>query len=136
MSASSKDASKKKFPLWLWLPRLLAAAILAMAAYQKLVGAPVEMALFTELGMEPTGRLLIGVIEASCALLLLSPYSAVGAVLSSAVMTGALIAHATKIGFTIDGDPSIMAAWAVVMTCSLLVVYVRRSELPLIGDTL
>ncbi len=107
-----------------------------MAAFNKLAGAPAAIALFRRLGMEPTGRLVVGVIEAGCVLLLLSPYAAVGGVVSSAVMTGALIAHVTKIGFTIHGDPTIMLAWTVVMGCSLLVAYVRRAELPFIGDTL
>jgi hypothetical protein len=124
-------------PKWHWGPRLVCAAIMAFVAYLKLTGNAGDIALFTQLGMEPTGRILIGVIEGICALLLVSPYAAVGGVLTSAVMVGAVIAHATKIGFIVNDDGGLhIILLLVVIVCSLTVAYVRRRELPLIGDTL
>lgn len=124
-------------PLWLWIPRTVAAGIMLFVAYLKLTGNPADVKLFTELGMEPTGRLLVGAYEGACGLILLSPYAATGGVLTSAVMLGAFIAHATKIGFVVHGDGGAhVGLLVVVMTCSLLVAWVRRRELPLIGDTL
>lgn len=124
-------------PTWHWLPRLLAAAIMGFVAYLKLTQNPADVALFAQLGMEPTGRILIAVIEAICALMLLSPYSAMGGVLTSAVMLGAIIAHATKLGLVVQGDGGKhVALLAVVMISALAVSYVRRRELPLVGETL
>ncbi len=136
MSARDKSPIPEP-PLWHWIPRLIAAVIMALVAYLKLTGNPADVALFTELGMEPAGRILTGIIEGICALLLLSPYAPVGGVLTSAVMVGAFIAHATKIGFIVHDDGGKhMILLAVTMTSALLVAYVRRAELPLIGDTL
>jgi len=129
--------SAERPPLWLWVPRLLAAAAMAVVAYLKLTNNPADVALFAELGMEPTGRLLIGAIEGGCALLLLSPYAPVGGVFTCAVMTGAIIAHATKLGLIVDGDGGKhVMLLAAVTICAVTVAYVRRRELPLLGDTL
>ncbi|MCA9619962.1 MAG: hypothetical protein KC731_13145 [Myxococcales bacterium] len=136
MSAADKRPAPEA-PLWLWLPRLVAAGIMAFVAFLKLTGNPADVSLFTLLGMEPHGRILVGLVEGACALLLLSPYAATGGVLTSAVMVGALIAHATKIGFVVQGDGGThILLLVVVMTSALVVAYVRRAELPLIGDTL
>lgn len=124
-------------PIWHWLPRLLAAAVMGFVAFLKLTNNPADVALFTQLGMEPTGRILIAVIEGVCALLLLSPYAALGGVLTSAVMLGAIIAHATKLGFIVQNDGGKhVALLAVVMLSALTVSFVRRRELPLVGETL
>jgi hypothetical protein len=124
-------------PAWHWLPRLLAAGVMAYVAYLKVTANPADVALFSVLGMEPAGRILVALIEGVCALLLVSPYAAVGGVLTSAVMMGALIAHATKIGFIVEGDGGRhILLWAVVTASALAVAYVRRRELPLVGETL
>jgi len=124
-------------PKWLWVPRLVAAAVMALVAYLKLTGNPADVALFTELGMEPAGRIITGVIEALCAVLLLSPYAPVGGVLTSAVLVGAAIAHLTKLGLIVQNDGGKHVILLVItMGCALTVAYIRRAELPLIGDTL
>ncbi|KAB2836777.1 DoxX family protein, partial [bacterium] len=78
----------------LWIFQLVPAVILFGTAYGKLSSKPNEVQLFTVLGMEPTGRFIIGIVEGLAALLLLSPrYSAGGAFLALGTMLGALIAH-------------------------------------------
>jgi len=133
----TKGKVEDKAPAWLWIPRIAAAAVMALVAYLKLTGNPADVALFEQLGMEPYGRVMTGLIEAACALALMSPYAAVGGVVTSGVMTGAIIAHATKLGFIVnnDGGKHVMLL-ALVMACSLLVAYVRRRHLPFIGETL
>jgi putative oxidoreductase len=129
--------SAPQHPVWLWVPRLFVVAVMVFVSYLKLTGNAADIALFTELGMEPYGRVAIGLIEGACALLMLSHYAAVGGVLTSAVMTGAVIAHVTKLGIIVDGDGGKhVMLLAAVMLCSLAVAYVRRRELPLVGDTL
>ena len=122
---------------WLWIPQLIVVAILGPIGWSKLVGSPAEIELFTMLGMEPTGRILIGVIEMGAAALLLTPYAANGAVLAIAVMMGALIAHSTHLGFdpTAEGGIFVVLLFVVLISANV-VVYFRRKELPFIGDTL
>ena len=108
----------------LWICKLIACGFLAWAGYLKLTHAQVEVDLFTELGMEPVGRLLIGGLEIGAVILLLIPQSAVyGALLGVGVMCGAIIAHATKIGF---GGPFPLAI--LVLLCCVTVLYIRRND--------
>lgn len=117
--------------LWLWIPRLAAAAILIPVAYGKLTAAPAEVALFSELGMEPQGRIIIGVVEITAGALLLTPQAATGALLAVSVMCGAIIAHATVIGF----DPKHAWLLLTVLVSGLVVMYAQRDRLPLVGRT-
>lgn len=116
----------------LLLARLVAAAILVPVASMKLLGRPADVALFAHLGMEPTGRLLIGAIELLAGFLLLTPYAASGALLAVGVMLGAIIAHATFLGFDLRHGWMLLAVFG----CSLGVLIARRGDLPLIGRTL
>ena len=84
----------------LWLCQLGACAILAMAGYSKVSGAPSDVALFTQLGMEPDGRLTVGVLELISALGLLHSVSApYAALIGAGVLTGAGLAHMGPLGF-------------------------------------
>ncbi len=117
----------------IWIFQIIPAAILLTTSYGKLASGPVEVGLFTELGMEPTGRFLIGVVEGLAALFLLTRrFSATGALLAVGTMIGALIAHITIIGF----DLKHTLLLSTVLICSLIVVVARRRHLPLIGKTM
>lgn len=120
-----------------YLAQGLAAVILAMASATKFLGAPDAVLMFEKLGMEPTGRFVIAVVEMTAALLLLSPFAALGAALAVAVMSGAIIAHATRIGIVVNGDGGQLFGMLVaVLISSAYVLVRRRRELPLIGKTL
>lgn len=115
----------------LWIPRLAAAAILIPVAYGKLTASPSEVALFMSLGMEPQGRIIIGMVELTAGALLLSPQAASGALLAVSVMCGAIIAHVTVLGI------DLRHAWLLltVLLSSLIVLYVNRGDLPIVGRT-
>jgi len=133
----TKGKIERKAPLWLWIPRIAAAAVMAFVAYLKLTGNPADIALFTQLGMEPYGRVATGLLEGTCALALMSPYEGVGGVVTSGVMTGAIIAHATRLGLEVNGDGGKhVMLLALVMVCALVITWVRRRHLPFIGETL
>ena len=59
-------------------------------------------------------------------------FSAIGSLLGVAVMVGALIAHATELGFDLKYNSML---FVVLVTCAL-VFWVRRGHLPIIGRTL
>lgn len=121
----------------LWAFQLTTAAILFIASYGKLTSQPGAVMLFTELGMEPTGRYLIGIIEGFSALLLITNRAAAtGALLSVGTMLGALIAHVTVLGFNVMGDHGKhVLLLCIVLTFSLVVAILRRQQLPLIGNS-
>ena len=109
-----------------WILQLCIITMLAPAAYFKLTGHEGAIDLFTMLGMEPTGRYIIGFLEATACVLLLTPNSAVhGAILSLGIMIGAVIAHFSKIGF---GDMFDYSSIALVI-CSSAIIYLRRKQI-------
>ncbi|MFK5956397.1 MAG: DoxX family protein [Planctomycetota bacterium] len=120
-----------------FLAQLIAASLLLLAAYSKFVSAPESVEMFNTLKMEPVGRYLAAVIELTAALLLLSPFAALGSLLAVAMMCGAILAHTTRIGFDVQGDGGMLVAMlACVLLCSSYVLYTRRKELPIVGSTL
>ena len=122
----------------LWVLQIVSAAILLWAGVTKFMATPGNVFVFTELGMEPTGRFLIGVIECLAAIALLTKgYAALGALFGFGTMCGAIIAHGSVLGFDVQGDRGLHIALLVTVAIStLLIVIARRGSLPLIGSTL
>ena len=88
------------------------------------------------LDMEPTGRYVIAVIELAAALLIVSPFAALGSVMAVSVMCGALIAHLTQLGLVVNNDGGRMVGMlVVVLLCAAYVLVSRRKEIPFVGDT-
>lgn len=124
-------------PVVQWALRIAAASVLIPVGYLKLSANPGDVELFAMLAMEPHGRVIIGFVELAAGLLLLSPHAAIGALLSTGVMFGAVIAHVTVLGVNVDGDGGKhVMLLAMVLVSSLLVLYARRSEIPIVGRTL
>lgn len=109
-----------------WILQVCIAAALIPSAYLKLTGSPESVATFTQLGMEPAGRYIIGFIEAAACLLLLTPTSAAyGGLLTVCLMLGAVLAHLTKLGFH---DVSCVICIALLIA-SAMVTYLRRMQI-------
>lgn len=118
--------------------QLVAALVIGWAGVTKLLSTEGNVFIFTELGMEPFGRYLIGVVETvAAALLLTRGFAAIGALLTIGMMCGATIAHVTVLGLDVQGDGGahivlLVLVWATAGT----VLVARRRSLPLIGRTL
>ena len=127
---------KKSSLIISWIFQLIVAGILFMTLPGKFGGEAMPVALFTELGMEPHGRYLTASVELIAGILILIPASSVyGAFLAAGVMSGALIGHITKLGF--EGDLGSMGMMAVVVFVSaLIVLFIRRRQLPIISRML
>ena len=54
-----------------WILQILCAIVLFGTSWVKLSSKPSEVYLFTQLGMEPSGRYIIGIVEGLAALLFL-----------------------------------------------------------------
>ena len=117
-----------------WVLRIVPAFIVGRAAWMKFAGAAGPVGIFEALHMEPGGRLLIGLIEALCVVLLLSPrLSAWGAILCLGVMSGAVIAHATVLGFS--GAAGMLFVMALVSgAASLALIYRLRHQVPFVRN--
>ncbi len=114
-----------------WFCQLAAAAILLQTLFFKFTGAPESVAIFSQLGAEPWGRIGIGVAELVAAVLLLVPASAaLGALVAAGLMVGAVGSHLLVLGVEVQGDGGLLFGLAlVVLAASLTVLTLRRQEL-------
>lgn len=113
-----------------WLFRLLAAVIFLQTLYFKFSAAPESVYIFSTLGMEPWGRIGTGIAELIVSLLLIVPRTAwLGALGGLGVISGAILAHLTKLGIEVQGDGGLVfyLALAVFASC-LAVLYLHRGE--------
>ncbi len=120
-----------------WTARIVAAAILGMAAVPKLVGAPEAVAMFENLGAGAYGRITLGVFEAAAVILLLVPRTAgVGGLLTSGILTGAVLTHLTILGVAPNGDPSMFVMAVVGLASGLTVSWLHRGRIPVVNQFL
>ena len=115
----------------LWVLRILSALILLQTLYFKFTAAPESVYIFTRLGMEPVGRIGIGIGELIASILILIPATtAFGAVIGLGLMSGAIFFHLTKLGIVVkdDGGQLFIYAVLVFISCSILAI-TRRQQL-------
>ncbi len=106
-----------------WVFRLLAAIILLQTLYFKFTGAPESIYIFTQLGIEPWGRIGSGVAELIVSILLLIPGTAwLGAIGGIGVMAGAIGSHLTKLGIEVQGDGGTLFYLGVLVLISCVIV--------------
>jgi len=121
-----------------WIAQITAAAILAQTLYFKFTGQEEARWIFTKMGVEPWGRIGLGVAELIAAVLLLTPRTApLGALMAAGMMVGAIGSHLTVLGISVKGDGGTLFALAVaVLIASLVVLAIRRAQIPVIGARL
>jgi uncharacterized membrane protein YphA (DoxX/SURF4 family) len=115
--------------------RLMAAVILLQTLYFKFTAHEQSVALFTQLGIEPWGRIGTGLLELIASILILYPRTTGwGAILGLGLMGGALFFHLTKIGIVFDGD-AVLFIYALItfVCCLILFIKYRQQVLMLIN---
>ena len=120
-----------------WVLRLLVAAIMLQTLYFKFSGAEESVYIFTKLGMEPYGRIGIGVMELIASVLILYPRTTgIGALLGMGLMSGAIFFHLSKLGLVVmdDGGQLFIYAALVFISCLALVILYRKRLLQLINS--
>ena len=115
----------------IWILKLVSAIILLQTLFFKFTAAPESVYIFSTIGMEPWGRIGIGVLELIAAILILFPLTtAFGAVLATGLMAGALYFHATKLGIVVQNDGGQLFLYALlVLLSSFALVIIRRQDL-------
>ena len=114
-----------------WILRLLAAIILLQTLFFKFTAAEESVYIFTQIGMEPWGRIGTGIMELIAALLLLYPKTTpYGALLAIGLMGGAIFFHLTKLGLVVKNDGGQLFVYAItVLLCSVILLAIYRKEL-------
>ncbi len=120
----------KPIQIALWILRLLAAVIMIQTLYFKFTGHEQSVALFTELGMEPWGRIGTGVFELIASILILYPRTTgIGALLGLGLMSGAIFFHITKLGLDFGGDYGLFIYALIAFICCLLLVIYSKNQI-------
>lgn len=111
--------------------RVVAAVILLQTLYFKFTASPESVFIFTTVGMEPWGRIGVGVAEAIAGVLLLvTPTAWWGAVLSLGLMAGAIGMHFTVLGIEVQGDGGYLFFLALIVAlCAAFVLWVDQQKI-------
>jgi putative oxidoreductase len=114
-----------------WALRIIAATILLQTLYFKFTGAPESIYIFTQMGIEPWGRIGSGIAELIASILILIPSTTwLGAGLALGTMMGAIFSHLTKLGIEVQGDGGQLFGLAVVVAvCAAILLWMERAAL-------
>lgn len=114
-----------------WALRILAAIILLQTLFFKFTAAPESVYIFSTIGMEPWGRIGIGVLELIASVLILIPATTLfGAILGVGLMAGALFFHITRLGIAVQNDGGQLFIYAlIVLLSSMALIVIKRNDL-------
>ena len=120
---------KKRIPLVL---RIIVAVILIQTLRFKFTAHPDSVYIFETVGLEPVGRIGIGILELIAGILLLIPKTVwAGATLTLGLIGGAIMMHLTQLGIEVKGDGGVLFATAVVtFILSGIILYIYRKDIP------
>jgi putative oxidoreductase len=123
-----------------WTLQLIAAVILFQTLFFKFTGAKESIYIFSTVGMEPWGRIGSGVVELIASIMLVIPATVtVGAIIALVTISGAIFFHLTKLGIAlpaVNDRGELFALAVVVFVVSLAILFIRRTEIPVIGNRL
>jgi uncharacterized membrane protein YphA (DoxX/SURF4 family) len=134
-----KFLSLKQFPqknklqmknIGIWILRIISAGIMLQTLYFKFSAAPESVYIFSTLGLEPYGRIGIGILEFIASLLILLPFTTgFGALLAIGLMTGAILSHFAVLGIVVMNDGGQLFIYSLlVFSASFILSWVYRSQ--------
>lgn len=111
--------------------RIAAAGLMLQTLFFKFTAAPESVYIFSRLGIEPWGRIGVGILELIASILILQPRTtALGAVAGMGLMGGALFFHLTKLGVIVQGDSGQLFMYALlVFACCFTLCVIHKSQL-------
>lgn len=115
--------------------RIAVAIILIQTLRFKFTGHPDSIYIFEQVGLEPYGRIGIGVIELIAGLLLIIPKTVwVGSLLTLGVIGGAILMHLTQLGIVVNNDSGTLFITAVItFILASIILYQHRSDIPFLN---
>ena len=115
------------------LLRIIVAIILIQTLRYKFTAHPDSVYIFETVGLEPVGRIFIGIVELIAGILLLIPRTIwIGATLTLGVIGGAIFLHLTKLGIVVNNDSGILFGTAILtFLLATIILYNYRTQIPL-----
>ena len=116
----------------LFILRIIVAIILIQTLRFKFTAHPDSVYIFTQVGLEPVGRIGIGILELIAGMLLLIPKTVwAGATLTLSIIGGAIFMHLTKLGIEVNGDSGVLFYTAIVtFILSGIILWFYRKDIP------
>jgi hypothetical protein len=113
-----------------WVLRIIAALIMLQTLYFKFSGSEESVYIFSQLGMEPCGRIGSGTLVLVASILILYPKTTFfGSVLAIGLMAGAIGAHLTKLGIAVKNDGGQLFIYALlVLISSIILAIIYRND--------
>jgi uncharacterized membrane protein YphA (DoxX/SURF4 family) len=103
----------------MWFLRIVASSILMQTLFFKFSGAEESIYIFSKLGMEPYGRIGLGIVELIAAALILIPKTTwMGALLACGIMIGAILSHLFVLGIAVENDGGLLFVLALIVFLS------------------
>ena len=111
--------------------RVTVAVILIQTLYFKFSGHPESVHIFSALGIEPWGRIGLGIIELITALLILFPKTKIlGMVASLGIILGAVFSHILVLGLNVSNDGGALFTLAlIVLIATTIFLTIHKNEL-------
>lgn len=118
--------------------RIVIAILLLQTLYFKFSAHPDSVYIFTKVGLEPFGRIGIGILELISAVLILIKRTIwIGALLTLGIIGSAIIMHLTQLGITINNDDGLLFYMAlIVFLLSAIVLINERKNVLIISKKL
>ncbi len=112
-----------------WILRIVAAILLLQTLFFKFTGAEESVYIFSQLGVEPWGRIATGCMELVAAILLLVPVTVVpGALLTLGIMAGAIASHIFKLGIVVQNDGGLLFVYGCTILVSAILLLVLHKQ--------
>ena len=113
---------------------IITAVILLQTLFFKFTGHPDSVYIFSSIGIEPYGRIGLGIVELIVAgLLLFFKTSLWGGILGTGIAMGAIISHLFILGIVVNNDGGMLFSLAIIsFLCSAVVVFLKKQQLFLI----
>jgi hypothetical protein len=117
--------------IFFWVLRLITAVILLQTLYFKFTAHPDSVHIFSKLGVEPIGRIGLGIVELITAVLILIPRTKiVGMALSLLIIIGAIFSHLLVLGINVGNDGGTLFILAIVVfVTSFTYLIMNKTEL-------
>lgn len=111
--------------------RIIVAVILIQTLRFKFSAHPDSVYIFTKVGLEPYGRIGIGIVELIAGILLLIPKTVwIGTFITIGVIGGAIFMHLTILGIEVNQDGGVLFTTAcITFILSCIILYFKKQEI-------
>lgn len=111
--------------------RVIVAFVLLQTLYFKFTAHPDSVHIFSALGVEPWGRITLGIVELIVAILILAPRTkTIGMLSSLIIILGAVGSHLLVLGINVAHDSGKLFTLAlIVLFCSSVYLMICKDEL-------